>query len=163
MESLGQRIAARRKAAGYTQEKLAEMVGVSSQAVSKWENDLSCPDISLLPRLANAFHCTIDELLTGDKSEASVVSTAPQRNPDELVLRIRVLTAEGDRIQINLPLPLIRALSQCGIDIASQYSGSNVLNGVDFEKILQLAESGIVGKILELECADGDTVEIVVE
>ena len=44
METLGQRIADYRKRLGETQEQLAEAMEVSAQAVSKWENDISCPD-----------------------------------------------------------------------------------------------------------------------
>ena len=64
MEStLGKRITANRKRLGYTQDQLAEKLGITAQAVSKWENDLSCPDISILPRLADIFGITTDELL----------------------------------------------------------------------------------------------------
>ena len=45
-----------------TQEELADKLGVSFQAVSKWENAQSAPDISLLPLLAETFRCTIDDL-----------------------------------------------------------------------------------------------------
>ena len=45
MKTLGKKINEYRKLAGYTQEELAEKVNVSSQAVSKWENDLSVPDL----------------------------------------------------------------------------------------------------------------------
>ena len=51
MNTLGQRIAYYRKRAGLTQEELAEKCSVTPQAVSKWENDISSPDISLLPTL----------------------------------------------------------------------------------------------------------------
>ena len=46
---------------GWTQEELAEKVGVTFQAVSKWENGKTAPDIMLLPTLAKIFSCTIDE------------------------------------------------------------------------------------------------------
>ena len=45
--TLGKRIAYHRKRLGMTQEQLAQRVGVSAQAVSKWENNLSCPDITI--------------------------------------------------------------------------------------------------------------------
>jgi len=64
MEStMGKRISDRRKALGLTQEGLAAEVGVSPQAVSKWENDQSCPDISMLPLLAKKLGMTTDTLL----------------------------------------------------------------------------------------------------
>ncbi|MDE7353624.1 MAG: helix-turn-helix domain-containing protein [Acetatifactor sp.] len=52
-----------RKKHNLTQEQLAEFLGVSFQAVSKWENNISYPDVSLLPILANFFQVTTDELL----------------------------------------------------------------------------------------------------
>ena len=64
-ETIGSRISKYRKEKGMTQEELASRLGVSSQAVSKWENDLSCPDISLLPALCQALGVTSDEMLTG--------------------------------------------------------------------------------------------------
>ncbi len=56
------KIAELRKSAGLTQDTLAEKLGVTFQAVSKWENALSCPDISLLPRIAEIFDVSIDTL-----------------------------------------------------------------------------------------------------
>ncbi len=62
-ETMGKRISDLRKSKCMTQEQLAQQVGVKAQAVSKWENDLSCPDISILPQLAEALGVTTDELL----------------------------------------------------------------------------------------------------
>ena len=62
-QTLGARITSHRKRLGMTQDKLAEQLGVTAQAVSKWENDQSCPDITMLPRLADLFGITTDELL----------------------------------------------------------------------------------------------------
>jgi transcriptional regulator with XRE-family HTH domain/predicted membrane protein len=72
-ETLGKRIAALRKEKGLTQEQLAEKVGVSPQAVSKWENDVSCPDITLLPLLADLFGVSVDELLGVKPVEPHVI------------------------------------------------------------------------------------------
>ena len=62
-QSLGKRIMINRKRLCMTQDQLAEKLGVSPQAVSKWENDQSCPDISTLPYLAEIFGISIDMLL----------------------------------------------------------------------------------------------------
>lgn len=62
-QTIGKRIATLRRSKSMTQDQLAEQLGVSPQAVSKWENDISCPDISLLPRLAEVFSVTTDWLL----------------------------------------------------------------------------------------------------
>ena len=61
-ESMGAIIARKRKELGMTQEQLAGALGISYQAVSKWENELSSPDISTLPLLADLFDITIYEL-----------------------------------------------------------------------------------------------------
>lgn len=85
-ETLGKRIAANRKRLGLTQEKLAEQLGVTAQAVSKWEHDQSCPDIIMLPKLAELFGVTTDDLLgIGNSSEekvyaAEVVEPAGQQD-----------------------------------------------------------------------------------
>ena len=61
--SLGKKINELRREKGMTQETLAERMGVTPQAVSKWENDLSAPDIQSLPLMAELFGVTTDELL----------------------------------------------------------------------------------------------------
>ena len=62
-QTIGKRIAENRKRLGLTQDALAEQLGVTAQAVSKWENDQSCPDITMLPKLAEIFGTTTDALL----------------------------------------------------------------------------------------------------
>ena len=60
--TLGENIRKYRRTMKMTQEELAEKIGVSFQAVSKWENAQSAPDISWLPLLAEVFECAIDDL-----------------------------------------------------------------------------------------------------
>ena len=68
-ETLGRRIARMRLQHGMTQERLANIANVSAQAVSKWENDQSYPDIMLLPLLARTFGVSVDELLGAEEPE----------------------------------------------------------------------------------------------
>ena len=65
--TIGKNIADLRKNSGMTQEQLAETLGVSSQTISKWENEVTMPDIMLLPVLAGCFDITVDELYCGRK------------------------------------------------------------------------------------------------
>lgn len=60
--SIAENIARLRKARGMTQECMAEMIGVSSQTISKWETGTTWPDVSLLPIIADLFGVTIDAL-----------------------------------------------------------------------------------------------------
>jgi transcriptional regulator with XRE-family HTH domain len=61
--NLGRRIADARRDMGLTQKDLAEKVGVTAQAVSKWERGSSCPDISILDEIACAIGVSVSELL----------------------------------------------------------------------------------------------------
>lgn len=162
-ESIGNRIAKFRKAKAMTQEDLANQLGVSSQAVSKWENDASCPDISLLPQLCKVLGVTTDELLTGKNDEVKLVP-AEQRKPlEQLTMRIKVDSAQGDKVRVNLPMSLVKVGLEIGMDMSGSVSGMENLKNVDLGKVLELVEHGLIGKLVEVESADGDIVEIVVE
>ena len=88
-ETLGRRIARLRLARTATQERLAKELNVSPQAVSKWENDINYPDISLLPDLARFLGVSVDELLSGASASAqesaSVQESAAEKSADEVV------------------------------------------------------------------------------
>lgn len=73
-QSFGSVIQALRKQRGMTQLDLARTMGVTDKAVSKWERDLSLPDVSSLPRLAETLGVTVDELLQA--------KTAAEKDPD---------------------------------------------------------------------------------
>lgn len=81
-ETLGRRIARLRLARTATQERLAKELNVSPQAVSKWENDINYPDISLLPDLARFLGVSVDELLSGASASAQE-SVAAQESAAE--------------------------------------------------------------------------------
>ena len=66
---IGSRIKELRKARGMTQEQLAERVGISFQAVSKWENNIALPDITLVPKLAQIFGVSTDTLFAYDREK----------------------------------------------------------------------------------------------
>jgi transcriptional regulator, XRE family len=78
-ETLGRRIARLRLAKTATQERLAKELNVSPQAVSKWENDINYPDISLLPDLARFLGVSVDELLSGASASAQETAAAQER------------------------------------------------------------------------------------
>ena len=146
-----------------TQEQLAEYMEVSPQAVSKWENDISCPDITALPRLAELFHITVDELLVGERKQEVAILPPQARKPIEnMLLRIRVDSSDGDKIKVNLPLSLIKAAMEIGMEIP-QFNGADVLKHVDIEQILNLVDQGVIGKLIEVETSEGDIIEIYVE
>ncbi|RAX19491.1 DNA-binding protein [Actinomyces sp. Z5] len=69
--SVGRNIARLRLSRGMTQEQLAQRMGVTPQAVSKWENDLNYPDVATLPALAALLGTSVDALLTVPDSDAA--------------------------------------------------------------------------------------------
>ena len=74
-KTIGQFIAALRKASGMTQKELAEKLNVSDKAVSRWERDESAPDLSLIPVIAEIFGVTSDEILRGERAGARETTT----------------------------------------------------------------------------------------
>ena len=90
-QTLGKRIVSHRKRLGLTQDQLAEQLGITAQAVSKWENDQSCPDITMLPKLAQIFGTTTDALLgIGQTSvhEGELVTEETDEEPEGIHLQL---------------------------------------------------------------------------
>ena len=164
-ETIGNRISKFRKAKGMTQEELANILGVSSQAVSKWETDVSCPDIGLLPQLCKTFGISSDELLTGKSDAVRMVPDRERKSLDELTMRVNILSSAGDKVKVNLPMTLVKVCMEIGVEIAPGFMGEqgSALKGIDMAKIVEMVERGLIGKLVEIESADGDTVEVVVE
>ena len=163
--TLGNRIAMLRRKKEQKQDALAEMLGVSPQAVSKWENDQSCPDISLLPKLSQILGVTVDELLTGKTEEVSAVRVLPpeqRKDIKDMMLRIIVDSADGDKVRVNLPLALVQVCLEMGMQMP-QVNDNDALKNIDFAQIIQLVQHGAVGTLVEVDSADGDVVRIFVE
>lgn len=154
--TLGRRIAQLRKAQGFTQEVLAESLSVTAQAVSKWENDQSCPDIMTLPRLARYLEVSVDTLLTGEPASPRPPAQ-PAKKPEELIIRMAITSEDGERVCINLPFTVFRLGARYGMITITWHenevdfsSMSPSLAGVDFNTMVQMIESGVTGKLLEL-------------
>ena len=111
-ETLGRRIARLRLARTATQERLAKELNVSPQAVSKWENDINYPDISLLPDLARFLGVSVDELLSGASASAQETEAAQES------------TAEVVAVAADEPAEIIEEpVEQDNQGIATQSSG----------------------------------------
>lgn len=155
IETLGSRISFLRKNKGYTQDEFSSLLDVTPQAVSKWENDLSCPDIMLLPKIAELLDTTVDELLTGTKANYS----KPDINISDLKLHIQVVQLNRKPININVPLTFVKRMAKIGNNI-SGIIGTQALNNKQLEQILQLVDEGVTGEVLNLVDENGQTVII---
>ena len=96
---IGENIRALRKARGFTQEQLADMLGISFQAVSKWENNANTPDISLLPVIAKALGTSIDQLFS-ENNPGSWEGAEMIKNDGV----IRIVQLQGHRILKTMPV-----------------------------------------------------------
>ncbi len=169
LDTLDERIAFYRKKCGLTQEELAEKCSVTPQAVSKWENAITSPDISLLPRLSEVFGVSCDELLGARKPETVAVAQN-EFDPSRAVLKIRVVTDEA-RVNLNLPLEIVKLLLASGaieaIDLVEDESlkgAKSALENIDLDRVIALANAGVMGKLVEIEVDEENTkVEIWVE
>ena len=162
--TIGKRIALLRKEKGMTQEDLSNAMGISPQAVSKWENDQTCPDISALPKLSKLLGVTVDELLEG-KAETPAVRVLPpeeRKDPKDMLLRITVDSADGDKVRVNLPIALVEVAMEMGMAMP-QINGNEALKGVDLKKVLEMVRLGCVGNLVEVDSSGGDKVRIFVE
>lgn len=101
-ETMGAIIAQLRKEKGMTQEQLANKLGISYQAVSKWETGISSPDISTLPLLAEIFGVNIDELFGREWKASEEVSNvgAEQENTEEE--NIKLPWSDDDTLHVVL-------------------------------------------------------------
>ena len=162
--TIGKRIAQLRKEKGFTQEELAQQMEVSAQAVSKWENDLTCPDISSLPKLAKLLDVTVDELLSGKEEQAPLAQVVPveeRKDIKDMTLRITVDENQGEHVKINIPLALVQVALEIGMELP-QVSGNAALKNLDLQQIMNMVRQGVIGTLLEVE-TDDEVVRIFVE
>lgn len=162
-KTIGRKLYDLRKQSSFTQDYVAEKLGVSAQAVSKWENDIACPDIMTLPNIANLYGISIDELFKNEEVKSNVKFEKTEKiNENELIFRVYVDTANGDDVKVNLPYLLVKELINVGKNISGLFAGID-LSGVDFETIFAMVEKGMLGEFVNVKSQNGDIVRVVVE
>lgn len=125
--SLGNRIAYYRKLNAMTQEELSYKLNVSPQAVSKWEQQLSSPDIMLLPVIAEVFDISIDELF-GRKINTEPVFSLVDNVPWEDDGKIRFAVFQGKKLFNHSETELSDGLNS--INIHFDYGNLYKINGI---------------------------------
>lgn len=108
--TMGEMIAALRKEKGMTQQELADQMGVTDKAVSKWERNISCPDVAVLPRLAELFGITVDELMNLEPKKTDA--------PKEDVHAIIVLILRAMPVAMGVAVAVLSVINQISIDSA---------------------------------------------
>ncbi|MCH5192376.1 MAG: methyltransferase domain-containing protein [Oscillospiraceae bacterium] len=115
MDAVGKNILKMRKSLGYTQEELAKLLNVSFQAVSKWENGVSLPDVATLPLIAKALGCSIDSLL-GYAAEQRIINDYEKRyDSDEYYWGVKPSNMCYEIMKLLPPIKPLRVLDiGCG-------------------------------------------------
>lgn len=166
MSGIGAMVAELRARRGWTQEALAQRVGVSAQAVSKWETDQSMPDVTLLLPLASALGCTTDELLNGDPARltharGAVVTgeVVPEhRRATKILIRVEY---DGDEkpVLVRVPIGVLRF----GVRLWSSLPILDDHPEIDKNVLLEHIERGLVGEVIRVESQDGAVVTVALE
>lgn len=167
-KTIGKKLYELRKQSGFTQDYVAEKLGVSPQAVSKWENDIACPDIMTLPHIAELYGITVDELFRNEDVKSNVkFEKTEQINEEDLVLRVYVDTVHGDKVKVTLPYLVVKEFVKAGKNISAVVGGTVVsgvdLSGVDFDVIFEMVANGILGEIVNVQTQNNDIIRVVVE
>ena len=122
--SLGKNIAKLRKEKGWTQNELGERLGVSNQAISKWESEMNMPDVMLLPAIADLFGCYIDELFQRNvMPEKEGILPLPWEDDDTVrcvVFKGHTKLASEDDITKNVTFEMTG-------DVPTVYSDGNII------------------------------------
>ena len=114
--TMGMMIASKRKELSMTQMELAEKMGVTDKAVSKWERDLSYPDISSLPKLAEIFGMSVDELM-------QVGTDAKENTNSNKVPEIVNLALKGVALAMGIAVAVLSFISDIGTNEAVSMLG----------------------------------------
>ncbi len=156
--NIGNNIAVLRKKKGITQEELANELGVSAQAVSKWENNSSCPDVSLLTKIADYFGVSVDALLRAQEDD--IVDSKEEKDDnvksadDKKNIVIKITQQNGKENIIKVPFKFVKL----GLNIGAMFGLDKDISS----KIVALAESN-VSDIVNIDTENGEHIEIMLD
>ncbi len=146
-EHIGRHIAYYRKKAGMTQEQLAEKMGVTSQAVSKWENGLTCPDLDSVAELAGFLGVAVEQLFHGDAAVPTVqVVETPQVGKRVLCIRTQDKTGLGGNVTVRFPVELILKAFEMG-----NMEGLVGEEAQFVEQAIEMIKQGTVGSVMDVD------------
>lgn len=115
-QTFGQMISSLRKEKGMTQLELAEKMGVTDKAVSKWERDLSFPDVNSIPKLAEIFEISIDELMQTKNS-------TDKKTDNTEISEILDIALKGIALAMGIAVVVLSFLNQIEIKNAMSLLG----------------------------------------
>lgn len=154
--NIGNNIALLRKQKGITQEELANELGVSAQAVSKWENNSSCPDVSLLTSIADYFGITVDALLRAEEQEIvdeTVNKDEQYKKGSNKKININIIQQNGKENNVKVPFVFVKL----GLNIGSMFGLDKNIT----EKINSLIEENVTD-VVDIDTENGEHITITI-
>lgn len=143
MVSIGENIKRLRKLKGITQEELSDVLHISYQAISKWENGLAQPDISILPTVANYFGVTIDELFGFKLDSLNSKERFMQFMVNNGMLKVNMEhNGSNNEVKISINTEKFETNSQI-YKIGCFFAGFIRENNIEFDTLVGLAYHGI--------------------
>lgn len=142
MAKVGEQIAVLRKAKGITQSELGERIGVSFQAVSKWERGETLPDVAILPDLAKILETTVDFILTGSEK---IVEYKGKRTVSDLKNGLNCLKNAGEYLGAEniIYRAAIKGINtELNTDIEASFSDDYIFEAFLAEAIIQNIMAG---------------------
>lgn len=121
-QTIGEFLATLRKANGYTQQEIADRLGISNRTLSGWECDKVLPDILLLPALAELYGVTVDEILAGERKERNEVTLSGKSERRMLKSKIARFTMQSS-ILLGIIIAGILLSAFCSFVVATQSAG----------------------------------------
>ena len=157
--SIGKNISYLRKEKGLTQAELGDLLGVSNQAVSKWESEMTMPDIMLLPEIAKVLGVTLEDIYCENNEFEIVEKNAVSKVTDRRIIFINVKSKE-ENANVKVRVPVTAAKTVMGKSIMRQYLGENGESQIDL--FFEMIDSGSCGTLVDVD-ADECHVTITVE
>lgn len=156
--TIGQNIANYRKKADMTQAELAEKLNVSVQAISKWENDVSHPDIERIGRLARVLNTSAEQIINGEEAVAKAELSGNHNMSKRLfVLTVSVTDEESVDVKLRIPVELVLKSHEDGT-LAKLLGESAQIPDTAIEMI----KMGVVGFIANIKTEEAEVnIEVV--
>ena len=106
----------------------------------------------------------MDVLLSGEEAAPAAVylPEAERKEIKDMMLRVEVLSHDGDQVHIRLPMQLVQIAIETGMELP-QVTASSAIKSIDFVQIFNMVQCGVIGNLVEVISGDGDTVRVFVE
>ena len=147
-----------RKKAGLTQDELALKLRVSRQAISKWESEMTMPDIMLLPQIAKVLKVTLidlyEETFPDEASETNLKTISrTEENSHVENRRILAIRVQADGANVTTKMPVSAIKSVLGNQLLRQYLGDGEDN--QLEALMEMLDQNMTGTLVNAVTEEG--------